>query len=94
MYSQITIVSTNAIEALDELKRLQTTLKDCVTRFQTFLENYADNHENNLALESRLEKHNNLWLEYDAIQIKIDAILSLDIQERKIFEENFLQYKR
>ncbi|XP_018369742.1 PREDICTED: uncharacterized protein LOC108765485 [Trachymyrmex cornetzi] len=78
------------MEVIEELKRQRTTLKSRATRFKTFVENYADSVENRIALESRLEKYNELWYEYHALQTKIDAILPKpDIAERERFEEVF-----
>lgn len=78
------------MEEIDTLKRQRTTIKGSVTRFKTFLQNYVDSYENRLILQARLEKYNELWQEYHAVQTKIDAFLpEADVAEREKFEEAF-----
>ncbi|XP_011165898.1 uncharacterized protein LOC105200169 [Solenopsis invicta] len=77
-------------EDLESLKRQRTTLKGRATKFKNFLEANVDSNENRLVLESRLEKYNDLWHEYQVLQNKIDAKFpEADIAERERFEDAF-----
>lgn len=73
---------------LEILKRQRTTLKGRATRFKIFFETCVDSDDNKLLLEAKLEKHNELWGEFNAIQTKIDELLlESEVAERERFED-------
>jgi len=58
-------------------------LKERVTRFKTLLETYANSNDNKLLLEAKLEKHNELWGEFNMIQKIDELLLESEVAERE-----------
>jgi len=58
-------------------------LKERVTRFKTLLETYANSNDNKLLLETKLEKYNELWGEFNMIQKIDELLLESEVAERE-----------
>ncbi|XP_043461973.1 uncharacterized protein LOC122498348 [Leptopilina heterotoma] len=75
---------------LIEKKKIRTVIKSKATRFENFINNYVPVTETFFELESRLEKFEQLWSEFEKIQGEIDAFSTeIDNREWEQFENGF-----
>ncbi|XP_029163718.1 uncharacterized protein LOC114936567 [Nylanderia fulva] len=77
------------MEELALLVRQRGRVRARLTAFKTFLAKLNDNPEKIVEIRSRIEKAEQLWIEFDTIQNKIEDIDDSDIQEseRITFED-------
>lgn len=79
-----------ANEELKLLGQKRGTIKASLTRFTTFVQNFDDN-KRILELQTRLDKVEALWHEFETIQAQIELLDDTELQrkERYLFEDNF-----
>lgn len=79
------------MEQLPQLIRQRGRVRARLTTFKTFIARLEDEPEKHVELNSRLEKAEQLWIEYDAVQNKIEDVDDSDVQEieRVNFEDAY-----
>ena len=77
-------------EELTQLKNKRKTIKSHLTRFSTFIEN-ALNQKKYDEIETRLQKLDETWSDFNDLQEKIEEIEETENLERQSFEDRFFQ---